>query len=197
MYVACLLIANVLANHMLVFINWTTSAGILTFPITYILASVIAEVYGYGWARRAAWLSLALNALLALLIQLSILLPQPIWYDGTYFTAAIGGTWRIVLASLTAFTLGKFVNDKLFAKMKAKHADLKGFTFRAIFSSLGGHIVDTIIFTLIAFAFVIPWGALPEMIIVGVLLKLGYELAASPLTLRLAKWVSRRESAHE
>jgi len=196
-YAACLLIANILANHMIVIINWTTSAGILTFPLTYILASVISEVYGYRWARNAAWLSLALNALLALLVQLSIFMPGPIWYDNTYFIGAIGGTWRVVLASLTAFTLGKFVNDKMFAKMKLKHTDLKGFTFRAIFSSLGGHIVDTTIFTLIAFAFVLPWEALPEMIIVGVLLKLGYELVASPLTLQVAKWVSRREKMYE
>jgi len=196
-YTACLLIANILANHMLLIVNWTASAGILTFPLTYILASVISEVYGYKWARRAAWLSLALNALLALLIQLSILLPSPLWYDGAYFINAVGGTWRVVLASLSAFTVGKFVNDKMFAKMKAQHKDIKGFTRRAIFSSLGGHIVDTIIFTLIAFAFVLPWEALPEMIIVGVVLKSGYEIIASPLTLQVAKWVSRKEKMHE
>ncbi|MCL2425292.1 MAG: queuosine precursor transporter [Oscillospiraceae bacterium] len=195
-YTASLLTANILANHMIVVIHWTTTAGILTFPITYILASVLAEVYGYKWARRAAWLSLALSALLALLIQLSLLLPQPEWYDSSVFAEAIGGTWRIVVASLIAFTLGKFVNDKAFYHLKQGRKGMQGFTFRAMASSLGGHIVDTTIFTLVAFAGVIPWDALPAMIILQVCLKWGYEWIALPLTIKVVKWISRKESAY-
>jgi len=195
-YAASLLIANILANHMIVFANWTTTAGILTFPITYILASVLAEVYGYTWARRAAWLSLALSALLALLIQLSLILPQPEWYDGAMFRAAIGGTWRIVVASLVAFTLGKFVNDKTFRHLKQGREDLHGFTFRAMASSIGGHIVDTTIFTMVAFAGVIPWNELPGMIFIQVCLKWGYEWIALPLTIRVVKWVAAKEKAY-
>ena len=193
-YAASLLAANILANHMIVFINWTTNAGIITFPITYILASVLAEVYGYRWARRTAWLTLMLNAFMAGLIQVSIMLPGPGWYDGSYFQAAIGGTWRIVLASLTAFTLGKYVNDRLFVHFKGKHAGMDGFKFRAMASSIIGHIIDTIVFTLIAFAFIVPWGSIPEMIIVAVCMKWGYEWLALPLTVKIVKKVSAYEN---
>ena len=195
-YAASLLIANILANHMIVFIHWTTTAGILTFPITYILASVLAEVYGYNWARRAAWLSLALSALLALLIQLSLLLPQPEWYDGAMFAGAVGSTWRIVVASLTAFTFGKFVNDRAFRRLKQGREGMQGFPFRAMASSIGGHIVDTTIFTLVAFAGVIPRETLPEMIVIQVCLKWGYEWVALPLTIRVVKWVAAKEAAY-
>jgi len=192
-YSASLLIANILAHHMLVFINFTASAGILTFPLTYILASVLAEVYGYRWARRAAWVSLALNALMAGLIQLSIVLPQPQWYDAIPFQTAIGGTWRVVLASLTAFTVGKYANDRVFSHLKGKHTGLDGFKFRAMASSIIGHILDTSIFTLIAFAFIIHWDAIPEMIIVSVCLKWGYEWLALPLTAKIVKKVKAYE----
>ncbi|MCL2841585.1 MAG: queuosine precursor transporter [Defluviitaleaceae bacterium] len=194
-YAASLLIANILASHMLVFVRWTTSAGILTFPITYILASVLSEVYGYRWARRAAWLSLALNALMAGLIQLSIILPQPDWYDSTYFVAAVGGTWRIVLASLVAFTIGKFANDKVFSRLKEKHANMDGFKFRAMASSIVGHILDTCIFYLIAFALIIPWNELPGAILVVVCLKWGYEWIVLPLTVKITKKIKAYESA--
>ena len=202
-YAASLLIANILANHMIVVFRWTTSAGILTFPLTYVLASVLAEVYGYKWARRAAWLSLALNALLAVLIQLSILLPQPEWYDSANFIGAIGGTWRIVVASLTAFTIGKFANDKIFIRLKEKHHNAEGFKFRAMASSIVGHILDTTIFYLIAFAAIpfwsdlpgtiIPWSGLPEVILITVCLKWGYEWLILPLTVRIVKWVKKYE----
>jgi len=193
-YAASLLIANILAYHMITVIRWPASAGILTFPITYILASVLAEVYGYKWARRAAWLSLGLNALMAGLIQLSIVLPQPGWYDGVYFHTAIGGTWRIVLASLTAFTVGKYVNDRVFIHLKGKRTGLEGFGFRAMASSIVGHVLDSSIFTLIAFAFIYPWGAIPEIIIVSVCLKWGYEWLALPLTVKIVKKVKAYES---
>jgi len=193
-YAASLLIANILASHMLVFVRWAASAGILTFPITYILASVIAEVYGYKWARRAAWLSLALNGLMAGLIQLSIILPQPYWYDGNYFRQAVGGTWRIVIASLVAFTVGKFVNDKIFIRLKGRRADMDGFKFRAMASSIAGHVLDTGIFYLIAFAFIFPWGELPGTILLVVCLKWGYEWIALPITVRVAKKVRDYEN---
>ena len=195
-YVVSLVMANALSNNMLQVFNWTTSAGILTFPITYIIASIIGEVYGYTWARRAAWLSLAAAAVFALLLQLSNALPYPIWFDRAVFEAAMGGTWRITLASLSAFTFGKWSNDKIFAALKARSSgkDLEGFLVRALTSSIVGHIIDSGIFNLIAFGGIIPWESLPGMIIISVLLKWGYEWLSIPLKYWMVKKVHRLES---
>lgn len=199
LYAASLLIANVMAGHLLVFVRWTASAGILAFPITYILASVLGEVYGYRWARRAAWLSLTLNALMAGLIQLGIMLPSPDWYvEYSYheaFASTIGNTWRVVLASLTAFAIGKFANDRIFVNLKGKRANMEGFKFRVMASSIVGHFLDSGIFTLIAFAAIFPWNALPEMILVSVALKLAYEGLALPLTVFIVNKVKTYEAA--
>jgi len=127
------------------------------------------------------------------LIQLSILLPGPEWYDSVYFATGIGNTWRIVLASLTAFTVGKYVNDRLFTHFKGSHTGMQGFKFRAMASSIIGHVLDTTIFILIAFAFLSPWGVIPEMIIVGVCTKWGYEWLALPLTVKIVKKVRAYE----
>jgi len=193
-YIASLLIANILANQMIVVINWTASAGILTFPITYILASILAEVYGYQWARRAAWSALALNALMAGLIWLTLMLPNPIWFDDIYFLNAVGNSWRIVLASLSAFTIGKFANDRLFSYLKGDRTNLEGFKFRAMASSVLGHTLDSSIFTIIAFSFIIDWHILPSMIIVSIALKWGYEWLALPITALLVKKVKEYEA---
>ena len=194
-YIASLLIANVLANQMIVVLNWTASAGILTFPITYILASILAEVYGYKWARRAAWSALSLNALMAGLIWLTLVLPNPVWFDDMYFFNAVGNSWRIVLASLSAFTIGKLANDRLFSHLKKDREGLEGFWFRAMISSLLGHTLDSSIFTMVAFSFVIGWHILPSMIIVSISLKWSYEWLALPLTAWLVKKVKAYEAA--
>ena len=193
-YIARLLIANVLANQMIVVVNQTASAGILTFPITYILASILAEVYGYKWARRAAWSALALNALMAGFIWLTLMLPNPDWFNDMYFRQAVGNSWRIVLASLSAFTIGKFANDRLFSYLKKDRTNLEGFKFRAMVSSILGHTLDSSIFTVVAFSFVIDWHILPGMIIVSITLKWGYEWLALPFTVRLVKRVKEYEA---
>ena len=194
-YTASLMIANILANQMILVFHWTASAGILTFPITYILASVLAEVYGYKWARRAAWSALALNAFLAGFIWLTLMLPNPEWFDDSYFQNAVGNSWRIVLASLTAFTIGKFANDKLFTYLRKGRTNLEGFKFRAMVSSILGHSLDSSIFTVVAFSFVIDWHVLPGMIMVSIILKWGYEWLALPLTVGLVKKVRDHEHA--
>ena len=193
-YIASLLIANILANQMLSVFGFTASAGILTFPLTYILASILAEVYGYSWARRAAWASLALNALMAGLIWVVILLPNPYWFDDSSFFIALGNSWRVVLASLSAFTIGKFANDRLFSYLRKGRTNLEGFKFRAMASSILGHSLDSSIFTLVAFAFVIEWGVLPGMVLLSICLKWGYEWLALPLTVRLVKKVKAYEA---
>ena len=200
-FVGTLLISNVIANHMLQIFQWTVDAGALTFPITYIISDILSEVYGYKWSRRIAWTALAINAVFALLIRLIVIFPQPDWYDGVYFRAALGGSWRIVLASLIAYCAGDWVDDRIFRHMKRKHKTMKGFALRALTSSFSGHCLDTTLFCLIAFAPVmpgsplsaVPWRVLPGMIGVGIALKFAYECAVIPLTWRITKVVKEHE----
>ena len=194
-YIASLLVANILAGQMIVVARWTASAGILTFPLTYILASILAEVYGYKWARRAAWASLALNALMAAFIWLTIMLPNPQWFDPAHFQNALGNSWRVVLASLTAFTVGKFANDRLFSFLKKDRTNMEGFKFRAMLSSILGHSLDSCIFTLVAFSFILEWNVLPSIIIVSICLKWGYEWIALPVTIILTRKVKKYEES--
>jgi len=203
MFAAFLLISNVIANRMLQVGPWAIDAGTLTFPLTYILSDVFSEVYGYKWSRRIAWTSLAINAVFALIILLIVRLPYPGWEgagdDAANFAAALGNSWRIVLASLVAYCVGDLVDDRIFRRLRErsyrKHGEenIKGFAFRALISSLAGHILDTNIFVLIAFAFILPWDALPGMIILGIIIKWAYEWAVIPVTYRVTKWVRSKE----
>jgi len=201
LFVALLLISNVIANHMIVFVHWTIDAGTLTFPLIYILSDVFSEVYGYRWSRRIAWTSLAINAAFALIIIVIIRLPQPDWYDGVYFATALGNSWRIVVASLVAFCIGDLVDDRIFRRLRARSRakndnkpTMKGFAFRALVSSLAGHILDSNLFIFIAFAFIVPWSDIPGMIIVTITIKWLYEWAIIPVTYNVAKWVHKKEN---
>ncbi|MCL1915047.1 MAG: queuosine precursor transporter [Eubacteriaceae bacterium] len=200
-FVGILLISNVLANHMLQIFLWTADAGALAFPITYIVSDILSEVYGYKWSRRVAWTSLATNALFALLVRLAVALPQPKWYNGSYFAAALGNSWRIVAASLVAYWAGDLADDRVFRRMKRGSKTIKGFALRALASSFAGHLIDTTLFCILAFAPVIesgsvPWNELPGMVVAGVCIKFAYECSVMPITWRIAKAVKKHEDTH-
>lgn len=195
LFVSCLIMANVLANQMLQFWVFAIDAGTLVFPITYVLSDVFSEVYGYRWSRRVTWVAAGMNLILALLIKLAIVLPQPEWYDGSHFSAAVGGSFRIVIASIVSYVAGDFINDRIFRIMKRKPS-LKGFSVRAVVSSFGGSIVDTSLFVVIAFAGAMPVREMFPMIIITVAFKTVYEIIILPATYKVAKVVGDQEKKY-
>lgn len=190
-FVSLLVIANILANHMLQIGPWTSDAGILVFPLTYILSDVFSEVYGYRMSRRVTWYAVSMNFLMAILIKVSVLLPQPEWYDGSIFNTAVGGSWRIVIASLISFNCGDWVNDQVFERLK--NQTNQRFMARAFFSSLGGQATDSVLFSLIAFYGLIPNPDLVSMATIGFAGKIAYEVLALPITKYIVSDVKRRE----
>jgi uncharacterized integral membrane protein (TIGR00697 family) len=205
-FAAALIIANVLANRLILVGPWVVDAGTLIFPVTYIISDVLSEVYGYKWSRRVAWTSLALNAFFALMVIIVVRIPAPDGH-GLYFANALSNSWRIVVASLTAFCLGDLVDDRIFRRLREINRkkyngkeNMRGFAFRALFSSLVGHILDTNIFVFIAFApfaFLpdtgISWGMIPGMILLNIIIKWACEWLVIPVTFKVTKWVSAYE----
>jgi hypothetical protein len=130
-------------------------------------------------------------------------MPAPEWYieETSAFRLALGNSWRIVVASLIAYCVGDLADDRLFRYFRKKHENMKGFAFRALASSLAGHILDTTLFCTIAFGSFaaigletnIPWSGIPGMILLGICLKWGYEWAVLPITYRVTKWARKKE----
>jgi uncharacterized integral membrane protein (TIGR00697 family) len=194
-YVVSLLISNIITSkQVLLPFNITMTGAVFIFPITYILSDVFSEVYGYKWSRITCYLAFAMNLLMVLIFTLVIKTPAPsYWTNQAAFETVLGNTPRILFASLLAYVIGDFVNDKIFSKMKAKHKDLKGFGWRAILSSLFGELVDSLIFLPLAFLGQMPIMTLVIMTVMQVLIKTGYEVVILPITTLVAKGLNKIE----
>jgi len=98
----------------------TFLAGVLFFPLSYIFGDILTEVYGYARDRRCVWAGFAALAFAALMAAVIVALPPAAqWRDHQAAVEAIfGNTPRIVVASITAFWCGSFVNSFVMAKMK-------------------------------------------------------------------------------
>lgn len=194
-FVTVLLCANLIGPAKVASLGGITfGAGVLFFPISYLFGDVLTEVYGYARARRVVWSGFAAMAFAAFMAWVVVGLPpaQGWAHQGAYETV-FGSTWRIMLASLTAFWAGEFCNSYVLAKMKI-WSDGRRLWTRTIGSTVIGEGVDSLIFYHVAFLGV--WT--PEMLLTvmatNYFLKVMWEVLATPFTYRIVAWLKRVES---
>jgi uncharacterized integral membrane protein (TIGR00697 family) len=173
----------------------TFLAGVLFFPISYIFGDILTEVYGYGRDRRVAWAGFAALIFASLMAALVVHLPPSARSQATQSAveAIFGNTPRVVIASITAFICGTFVNSYVLAKMKISTKG-RWLWSRIIGSTLCGELVDSVIFMFVAFYGVIPTDHLVGLTLTQYLLKSGWEIVATPLTYRVVAFLKRAES---
>lgn len=197
LFVVALVVSNIITSkQVLLPFNITMTGAVFIFPITYILSDLVSEVYGYRWSRLTCYFGFAANLFAALVFSAVIQSPAPeYWQNQEAFQTVLGSTPRVLVASLLAFVIGDFVNDRIFAKMKRKYPDsIKGFGSRAIFSSLMGELVDSLVFLPLAFWGLMPVQTLVIMTLSQVVIKTGYELVILPFTTLAVKLVSKYEN---
>jgi len=194
LYVTSLITANTLAVKVLNIGFFTADAGILTFPIAYIVGDVLTEVYGYAAARRVIWLGFICNALAVGAFQLAMILPaEATWDGGPAYERIFGSTPRLLLASMCAYLVGSFVNAYVLARMKVL-TEGRWLWTRTIGSTIVGEGLDTLVFVLVAFAGVFSGQVLWEMLYTNWLFKTGYEVICTPLTYWVVNTLKRREN---
>lgn len=197
LFVVSLLISNIITSkQMLLPFGIVMTGAVVIFPITYILSDIFSEVYGYKWSRLTCYLAFIFNLFMVIIFTIVIKSPAPdYWLNQDAFEIVLGSTPRILFASLTAFVLGDFVNDKIFQRLKSKYKDShKGFNFRAMLSSLCGEFTDSLIFIPLAFIGTMPIKTMVIMGITQVLIKTSYELMILPITNVFMKKVSDYEN---
>lgn len=193
LYVTSLITANTVAVKVLNIGFFTADAGILTFPIAYIVGDVLTEVYGYAAARRVIWLGFICNAIAVGVFQLAMIMPaESTWDGGPAYERIFGSTPRLLLASMCAYLVGSFVNAYVLARMKVLTQG-RWLWMRTIGSTIVGEGLDTFVFVLIAFAGLFSGQVLWEMMYTNWLFKTGYEVACTPITYKVVNTLKRRE----
>jgi uncharacterized integral membrane protein (TIGR00697 family) len=170
-----------------------TDGGALLFPLTYVLGDVLAEVYGLRQARRAIVLGFILSAVASIMFLLvGAAPPAPGYENNEAFRAVLGFVPQIVLASLCGFLAGQFLNAYVLVKIKERFGERRLWV-RLFSSTVVGELVDTVLFSVIAFATIFTTEQLVSFIVVGWLWKVGVEALLLPVTYAVIKAVKRRE----
>jgi len=193
LFITCLITANIIAVKLVDFGGLIVPAGIVIFPISYIVGDVLTEVYGFKRARRVIWLGFACNALAVGAILIGQALPAAGFWDAqAAYDRILGYSPRLLIASFAAFLVGEFANSYILARMKVATKG-RWLWARTITSTLVGQGLDSVIFILIAFAGESPTDVLMTAILSQWVFKTVYEALATPITYAVVGFIKRRE----
>ena len=200
-FVTILLLSNVLGAgkvaviHLPVIGDWPFGAGILFFPLSYVIGDVLTEVYGYARARRCIWAGTAALLFMAIMAMVVVALPPaPDWIGQAAYEQVFGQVPRIVFASILAFWAGEFANSLVLAKMKIWTEGRHLWT-RTIGSTVVGQGVDSLIFYPLAFWGAVGWtnDLVIKVLITQWVLKVSWEALLTPATYAVVGFLKGRE----
>ena len=173
LFCVCLISANLLATKQIMFGPFNITAGILVFPISYIVNDCIVEVWGFNKAKFLIWTGFLMNFLFVFFGYVADLIPgAPYWNNEEGFHNLFGLAPRVAAASFLAFLSGSFLNAYVMSVMKVASGGRR-FSLRAVLSSVADNLL--------------------LMMFWQILLKTLYEVVILPVTIRVVRWVKRVE----
>lgn len=194
LFVAVLMISQVTAVKPVEMGIVFTGADLI-FPLGYLLGDVLTEIYGFARSRLAIWTGLAANLLFSAALWLVGILPgEPEWVAAggqQAWDMLLGLAPRIAVASLAAYVVGEFVNAYVLARLKVATRG-RFLWLRTIGSSLVGQGVDTLVFFPIAYLGEWPWSLIGRIMVVAYAVKVGVEVAMTPVTYAVVTFLKRR-----
>ena len=194
-FCVCLVAANLLETKVVQLGPIAVTAGLIVFPVSYIINDCIAEVWGFRKARLIIWMGFLMNFFVVALGQIAIAIPAaPFWEGEEAFDFVFGMAPRIAAASLTAFLVGSFINAYVMSRMKVASQG-RHFSARAILSTVAGESADSLIFFPLAFGGLMPVNELMKMMVVQVVLKTAYEIVILPVTIRVVNYIKRMDES--
>ena len=200
-FVAILLLSNLIGASKPSYVmlpngvQWSFGAGVLFFPVSYIIGDVLTEVYGYANARRVIWTGFTALLFMAFMAAVVVALPPAAdWPGQAAYEFVFGNSWRIVLASMAAFWVGEFANSFVLAKLKVLTAG-RFLWMRTIGSTVVGQGLDSLIFYPLAFYGLAGWPIeqLWQVVLSQWVIKTAWEALLTPVTYAIVGFLKRRE----
>jgi len=209
-FVAFLIVSDIIAVKLVPLavgpLSLIVPAGVIAYPVTFLIADVLTEVYGIQAARNTIYLGFGATAAMVLLLLIAVALPfSAAGAPQGDFARILGQTPRIVLGSFTAYLAGELSNAQVMAALRrVTHG--RALWLRTIGSTVVGQALDTSIFISIGF------GAFPALGVTGVpgavllhimgsqyVVKVAVEVVGTPLVYgvvsALGRGVARRADA--
>lgn len=193
LFIATLLLSNIASVKQVQIGPAVFDAGTVLFPLAYIIGDIVTEVYGFRRMRRLLVTGCGMLVLMSLTFWVVGMLPPPAsWGAQSSYDQILGVVWRISAASIIAIFVGELLNSYVLSILKIRLNGRKLWG-RIVGSTMIGAAVDTLVFSVLAFAGTVPGGVLLQLMATVYVIKIATEIIVSPLTVRLIYWIKQRD----
>lgn len=174
-------IANIQVTKSVELFGITATLGNVLFASIYLATDILNDRYGRGVAKKAVWLGFASAIIMTVLMTTSLqFIPTKTDIAQESMQTLFGVVPRIVLGSIIAYIIGQYVDVYLFNLIKKYFSSERTFIVRAYGSTVFSSIVDTALFSIIAFTGLMPNDVVFEIFITTYIFKLASTILNIP-----------------
>lgn len=191
LFCTCLVVGDIIGGKLIEIpvlgITFTTTVGMIPFPVTFLLTDVLNEFYGKAAARFVTWVGFGMAVLAFTLIYVAGVIPiaplahDPEWQGVTEgaFANVFLGSQRMIVASLLAYLVSQFVDIAAFHVLR-RMTNGGLLWVRASGSTAISQLVDTVVINLVAWVGMMPVDKILQIVFSAYGLKLLIALALTP-----------------
>ncbi|HPX28436.1 MAG TPA: queuosine precursor transporter [Sphaerochaeta sp.] len=187
-----IIVANIQVTKNVSLFGLEATLGNIVYATSFLATDILGEFFGKKEAYKAVGIGFFSLVAMTVLMQLALIFtPSPSDIVHGSMTAIFSLMPRIALASLVAYLLSNLHDVWAFAYWKEKKPGRKTLWMRNNFSTFISQLIDTVIFTTIAFLGVYPWEVLLQIGISTYLLKWIVAVLDTPCIYLARSWVDR------
>ncbi len=194
MFVLALAAANVISSKIITLFGFSAPAGIIVYPVTFMVTDVVSEVFGKRFSKHVVWLGLVMMLLLLFITKVAIWLPPARFYRHQQaFKTVFSASTRIILASLTAYLASQTCDVALFHFWR-NVTNARYLWIRNNLATMTSQLIDTVLFIMIAFYGVYGFSDCLRLIGGQYLFKFVFAILDTPFVY-LGVWWAKRGNA--
>jgi hypothetical protein len=178
-------------------------AAIFIYAFTFLVDSVITEIYGMSAARQTYTIIAFVSIILLVLLYLLSLAPTKGQnYIHTAFFSNNHNVIRVFIVSFITFLISQFINSTIINKIKYRKYTRNNYTkasaaiaisCRFILASSISTLMDSIIFCFGVFYLIVPTEIIINIVITQYIIKLLYDIVFSLISSNAAKKIKASE----
>ncbi len=173
------LIANVLSTKIALLpgLNWAIDGGTIIYPLTFTVRDFVHKTLGKKAARQIVITAAILNlVMVALFWLIGKMTPDASWPFQEAYQQILLPVWRIVIASIVAQVISELIDTEIFSWAYKKFNDV----LAVLFSNSIALVIDSIIFSLIAFTGSLPFSVVLQIIYTNIIIKMLLSIISLP-----------------
>jgi uncharacterized integral membrane protein (TIGR00697 family) len=179
-YVAAQMLADITSLRIVRIIGFSVDAGTLIYPFTFTLRDMVHKIAGIKVARLLIFAAAGINLFMAGLFQIVALLPPDMQVGPQMeFSKVLTPVWRIVFASIVAEVISELIDGEVYQAW-VNRLGVRLQWMRVLASNSISVPVDSAIFSLIAFASVLPSAVVLSIFYANVIMKGAVTLVSMP-----------------